>query len=89
MVFRDASLDVRWVLLPGGLTADTSYDGCVLDYGNDFGRHLDNNIIGIAIRHEAGKGTSTCHPKASAIVDDYHVAASGLDEDVCEFRVLV
>lgn len=57
--------------------ADAGDDGGVRDDGEDFGGHVHDYVVGVGEGHEPGERAASCHPEASAVVDDDQVAAAG------------
>ena len=46
----------------------------------DFGGHLDDDRVGVTVRHHAGQRASSSHPEATRVVDYDQVCAADLDE---------
>ena len=40
--------------------------------------HVDDDLVGVAVRHQAGERAAAAHPVAAGVVDDDQVGAAGL-----------
>src|SRR5882757_1138670 len=58
--------------------ADAGQDRGLLDDGQDFGGHLHDDGVGVAVGHESREGAAACHPVAAGVVDDDEVGAAAL-----------
>ena len=52
--------------------------GVSLDDRQDLARHLDDDRVGVAVRHQAGEAAAARHPVAARVVDDDQVDPAGL-----------
>src|SRR5882724_3234092 len=50
----------------------------VLDHGQHLARHVEHDVVGIAVGHEAGERAAAGHAVAAGVVDDDEVDAAGL-----------
>lgn len=57
---------------------ETGVYGLSLDDGST--HHVEHNVVCVTIWHQSRERTATGHAKTTAIVNDYEVAAAGLDE---------
>ena len=57
---------------------DAGEDRDVLDDGQDFGRHVDDDRIGVAVGHHPRQRAAPGHAVAARVVDDDQVGAAGL-----------
>ena len=58
--------------------AHAGQHGRLADDREHFGRHLDDDRVRVAVRHEAGERAAARHPVAARVVDDDQVTAAGL-----------
>src|SRR6266404_8221830 len=59
-------------------TVDSGQNRRVADHRKHFAGHLDVDLVGAAVGHEAGERAAPRHPVAAGIVDDDKVDAAGL-----------
>ena len=57
--------------------ADSRQDRGILNDREYFGRHFDDDTVGVAIGHHAGKRPAAGHTKTAGVVDDDKVGAPG------------
>ena len=57
---------------------DAGEHGRALDHGSTSARHLDHDLVGIAIGHQPGERAAAGHAVAAGVVDDDEIDAAGL-----------
>ena len=60
--------------------ADAGQDRGILNNREHLGRHLNDDAIGVAVRHHAGERAAAGHAEAAGIVDNDQIGAAGFGE---------
>lgn len=56
----------------------------MLDDGQDVRGHVDDDVVGVGVRHQAGEGAAAVHAEAAAVVDDDEGDTAGFGGFGCE-----
>ena len=61
----------------GSVPQTPAKNGRVLDDGQNFAGHVHDDLVGVAVRHHAGKAAAARHAKSAGVVDDEKIDAAG------------